>query len=127
MSEILKNPMTEQKSNLKRAYAASILESMKVGLPQDSDKDNDKDMSASMTPCRECGQGTVSRDMDNVYTNQALKLELKIPAYVCSHCNTIAYTKENYRKILEAEEAADGRPYVKVYIANGNIHRYTIH
>jgi hypothetical protein len=73
------------------------------------------------------GVGCVERDEANIYTNANLDLKINVPAYICSKCDAIVYEPDVYAKVLEAEEAAQGRAYVKIEIRNGKINKYSVH
>lgn len=65
--------------------------------------------------------------MNHIYVDKEINLEINIPAHLCSRCDAVVYEPDDYRKLLEAEEAAKGRPYIKVEIKNGQIHKYSVH
>lgn len=113
-----------KKANQK-IIADNIMSFMKLGTSPEID--DDKDLSESMNPCSECEEGTISKDLDNLYKGVDPDFELKVPAYVCSKCSRVSYSKYDYKKILEAQEVASGRPYIKVAIQEGSILKYTLH
>jgi hypothetical protein len=87
--------------------------------PKDKDKKHN---------CISCdGMGTVGLDEANIYTNASLGLTINVPAYVCSKCDSVVYEPDVYAKVLEAEEASQGRAYVKVKIVNGKINKHSVH
>lgn len=79
--------------------------------------------------CKECNEvGSIYLDENNIYTNPHLKLELRVQAQICSNCGVTVYTPQDYGKIMQAEEHASGRPYVKVDVSkDGRISKYSLH
>lgn len=65
--------------------------------------------------------------MDYMYTNKDLNLTVNIPAHICARCDAIIYEPDDYCRLLMAEEAIQGRPYVKVESRNGRVYKYSVH
>lgn len=92
-----------------------------LNLTQDTDPPRKRN-------CPSCESvGTVEKNYDNIYLNTNLGLKLTIPAHICKSCDTVVYEPNDYAMILEAEEAAQGRPYIKVEIRHGKINKYSMH
>jgi hypothetical protein len=78
--------------------------------------------------CGHCGgRNTVVKEFDNVYNNDKLGLTLTVPAHICSQCDSVVYEPTDFQAILQKEEDASGRPYVRVSVKNGRINRTPYH
>lgn len=78
--------------------------------------------------CDHCdGKNTVNRDLNHIHTNKELDLKVTVPAFVCSNCGDYSYEPEDYKIILEAEENAQGRHYVRFTVKDGRIIKYSMH
>lgn len=78
--------------------------------------------------CSNCESvGTVTKNHGHVYENKSLKLSMNAPAYICSNCDVVIYEPATFKDILQAEEVAQGRHYVKVELKNGRIVKYSVH
>lgn len=98
-----------------------------LSLDQDQVED-EQDVEQLRRNCGMCGGiECVEKDMDHIYTNKELNLEINVPAHICSRCDSVVYEPEDYRTLLEAEEKAQGRHYVKVEIKGGKINKYSVH
>jgi hypothetical protein len=73
------------------------------------------------------GQDCVEKDPDHVYVNKDINLEINVPAHVCSKCDSVVYEPSDYKRLLEAEEKAQGRHYVRIEVKGGKIHKYSVH
>lgn len=78
--------------------------------------------------CGICGGvNCVEKDEGHIYHNVEIDLKLTVPAHICSRCDSVVYEPDDYKNLLEAEEAAQGRSYVRVEIKNGRISKYSLH
>jgi hypothetical protein len=103
----------------------SLLEEM---LRTDAPEEEVDLLSMLRRDCGSCGGvGTVQKDPDNIYVNTSINFKMTVPGHVCSSCDVVVYEPDDYLKLLEAEEAAQGRPYVKVVIKNGRVSKHSVH
>lgn len=100
-----------------------------LGLEMPKEEESEVDKIARLRhDCGNCGGvNTVEKDFENIYVNSKLNFKLEVPAHICSRCDSTVYEPDDYLKILEAEEKAQGRPYVKVVIKHGRISKYSVH
>lgn len=104
----------------------NLLEEMSVSNI-DSDV-NETDLTPLLNPCPSCGSiNSVFLDPSNEYNNDEIKFTYKASAYICKLCKHTVYSPKKFKEVLEAEEAFQGRPYIRVTIKNGNITRHSLH
>lgn len=94
----------------------------------EQDEDKQKEVELKRRNCPQCGGvATVQKDTAYVYINANINLKLNVPAHICSGCDSVVFEPNDFKTILEAEEKAQGRHYVKVEIKGGKVHKYSLH
>ncbi len=91
-------------------------------------KPRDLDIPKELSPCTKCGaEDSIYKDQDYHLVESDPDIDIVVCAYVCKECGQTGYHGDVYAQVLEAREAAEGRPYRKVEIAKGKIKYYTLH
>lgn len=106
-----------------------ILEqALSLDFSEEQDEAQQKEIELRRRNCPQCGGiATVQKDMGYMYTNAPINLSINIPAHICSGCDAVVFEPKDFKTILEAEEKAQGRHYIKVEIKGGKVHKYSLH